>query len=77
MSKETIIKTSSYTESFPEVSMKLKVAYKTPNWNTTEAIKTLTFEDALYDGGFVSINGGKSYALAYNFLFHKLKREAI
>ena len=73
--KKQIIKTSSYTASFPHNwSETIKVAVKVKNWNKNECIETEVFENAIYDQGFVSVDGGKSFYLAGNFLFHKLKR---
>jgi len=72
-----IIKLSSYSENFPDESCTVKVAVKPITWEKekkNDSIRTFVYENADYEGGFVSIDGGKSYHLAYNFLFHKLKR---
>ena len=72
-----IIKTSSYTESFPEKSCNVKVAIKPGNWEKHEAIKTYVWENATYDGGFVTLPNQEYSYLAFNFLYHKLKRTNI
>ena len=71
-----IIKTQSYTDNFPISNCDVKVAVKTKDWNNNCAIKTDVY-NAIYDSGFVSIDGGKTYYLAVNFIFHKLKRNEI
>jgi len=70
---KTIIKTQSYTENFPIDNCRVKVAIKIRNWKNNQSIKTEVYEEAIYEDGFVSIDG-KDYYLAGNFLFHKLKR---
>lgn len=70
----TIIKLSSYTETFPMANCNVKVAIKTENWNNNKSIKTEVFGSAIYDSGFVSIDGGEKFYMAGNFLFHKMKR---
>lgn len=70
---KTIIKTQSYTENFPIDNCRVKVAIKRKDWKNNQSIKTEVYE-AIYEDGFVSIDGGKDYYLAGNFLFHKLKR---
>lgn len=72
---EKIIKISSYTERLPKKDCKVKVAVKKNDWNKMNCIKTEIFENALYIGGFVSVDRGKNFYLAGNFLFHKLKRK--
>jgi len=73
--EQVIIKTSSYTETFPESSCKVKVAIRAVGWDKNDCFKTYVYEDAIYDGGFVTIPEKKQSYLAFNFLFHKLKRE--
>jgi hypothetical protein len=75
--KKKIIKTSSYTDSFPRKNYIIKVAIKTKNWNKNDSIKTTVYKDAIYDSGFVSLDGGKNYYIGGNFLFHKLKRSLL
>ena len=76
--EESIIKTSSYTANFPEDSCKVKVAVKKHlDWSSRNSFKTQIFENAIYEGGFVSIDGDNNYYLGSNFLFHKLKRTKI
>lgn len=76
MKSEKIIKTSSYTDKLPVDNCNVKVAIKNKNWNNNNAIKTEVYDNAIYDSGFVSIDGGKNFYLGANFLFHKLKRIA-
>lgn len=71
---ETIIKTQSYTENFPSDNCNIKVAIKKKDWNINQSIKTVVYENSIYEDGFVSIDGGKNFYLGGNFLFHKLKR---
>ena len=71
---ETIIKCSSYSENLPLNNCKVKVTVKKKDWNKNNSIKTEIFNNAIYDSGFVSIDGGKNFYLGGNFLFHKLKR---
>ena len=74
---ETIIKTQSYTNKFPKSNCIVKIALKKQDWNKDSQFKTQVVEEAIYEDGFVSLDGGKSYALASNFLFHKLKRSKL
>lgn len=79
-----IVNLASYTMNMPEGKWKIKVAIQpsnpiwlrnNPNWFTNNvSMKLEVFEDALYEDGFVSLDGGKNYFLGTNFLFHKLKR---
>lgn len=71
---ENIIKVSSYTEELPNNNCNIKVAIKKENWDKNNAIKLDVYENAIYEDGFVSIDGGINYYLGYNFIFHKLKR---
>lgn len=68
------IKTSSYTDSFPTKSCNVKVAIKSKDWKHNDCIKSEVYENSIYDSGFVSVDGGKNFYLAGNFIFHKLKR---
>lgn len=73
-----VIKLSSYTESIPNTNCNIKVAIKLDDFEKFKGnsqFATQVIENALYEDGFVSIDGGKSYFLASNFLFHKLKRK--
>ena len=70
-----VIRLSSYTRSCPKRRCKIKVAGVPKGWNgIDEAIKTTVFENAEYNAGFVSVDGGKNWYLAGNFFFHKVKR---
>lgn len=71
---ENIIKVSSYTDKLPNINCTIKVAIKKENWNINDAIKLDVYENAIYEDGFVSIDGGINYYLGSNFIFHKLKR---
>lgn len=78
---EGTIKISSYTTAYPKEKCKVKVAVKTKeilsSTNPKDNFKTDIYEDAIYEPGFVSLDGGKSFYLASNFIFHKLKRQII
>ncbi|MCF7796066.1 hypothetical protein K9M42_03150 [Patescibacteria group bacterium] len=78
---KTIIKMQSYSENFPINNCIIKVAVKKKVWdvnknikNVNQAIKTEVYENAIYENGFVSVDSGKTFLLADNFIFHKLKR---
>lgn len=71
---EKVIKTSSYTKNLPNHNCNVKVAIKTDDWDKNDTIKTKVYEDAIYDSGFVSIDGGDKFYIGGNFIFHKLKR---
>lgn len=71
---ETIIKCASYTEKIPIDNCNIKVAIKKNDWNKNDVIKTEVYPNAIYQDGFVSIDGGDVFYLGSNFIFHKLKR---
>ena len=56
-----IIKTQSYTDNFPITNCNVKVAVKVKDWNNNDSVKTDVYSDAIYDSGFVSIDGGKNF----------------
>ena len=72
-----IIHKSSYTDNFPKNKCTIKVAVKQEGYQNNDAFDTEVFDNAIYDSGFVSIDGGDIFYLAYNFMFHKLKRKYI
>ena len=72
-----VIKCSSYTEKLPINNCNIKVAVKNDEWCKNDTIKTEVFPNAIYNSGFVSIDSGKNFYLAGNFLFHKLKRKIV
>ena len=74
---ETTIKCSSYTDSFPTENCRVKVALKKDGWKNNDGIKTQTYTNAIYEYGFVSIDGGINFYLGVNFLYHKLKRNKL
>ena len=70
-----VIRLSSYTRSSPKRRCKVKVAGVPRDWNgVDEVIKATVFENAEYNSGFVSVDGGKSWYLAGNFFFHRVRR---
>lgn len=72
--KLTTINEQTYTANFPKCDWcKVKVAVKPRNWEPSTAFRAGVITDAIYDSGFVSIDGGKTWILGSNFLFHKLK----
>ncbi|WP_338761795.1 hypothetical protein WAF17_16215 [Bernardetia sp. ABR2-2B] len=72
--KPQIIKLQSYTSKLPKTNCTIKVAVKVTDFHKNDCLKTQVFTDAIYEDGFVSIDGGKDFHLAHQFLFHKLKR---
>jgi hypothetical protein len=72
-----IVKISSYSENLPESNCMVKVAVKKSGWFRNDCIKTQVYENAIYEDGFVSLDGGNDYYLGFNFLFHKMKRKNI
>ena len=74
------INLQSYTARFPNDACMVKVAIKPKNWNQlqpTDSCKAVVLEGAMYDTGFVSLDGGQDWHLAGNFIFHKLKRNKV
>ena len=70
-----VIRLSSYTRSYHKRRRKIKVAGIPRDWNgVDEVIKATVFENAEYNSGFVSVDGGKSWYLAGNFFFHRVRR---
>lgn len=72
--KTQIIKLQSYTAELPKENCTIKVAVKVTDYFKNNCLKTQVFTDAIYEDGFISIDGGKNFYLPHKFLFHKLKR---
>lgn len=76
--KHQTVNLQSYTDQIPLDNVIVKVAIKPNEFerNLLGAIQTQTFEDAIYEDGFVKLPNSPTWHLASNFLFHKLKRKS-